>query len=22
MTLEPHPLQPGWHSLDSESFGY
>ena len=18
MTLEPHPLQPGWHSLDSE----
>jgi hypothetical protein len=21
-TLEPHPLQPGWHSLDSESFGY
>jgi hypothetical protein len=20
MTLEPHPLQPGWHSLDSESF--
>jgi hypothetical protein len=22
MTLEPHPLQPGWRSLDSESFGY
>jgi hypothetical protein len=22
MTLEPHPLQSGWHSLDSESFGY
>jgi hypothetical protein len=22
MTLEPHPLQPGWCSLDSESFGY
>jgi hypothetical protein len=22
MTLEPHPLQPGWHSLDSESSGY
>jgi hypothetical protein len=22
MTLEPHPLQPGWHSLNSESFGY
>jgi hypothetical protein len=22
MTLDPHPLQPGWHSLDSESFGY
>jgi hypothetical protein len=22
MTLELHPLQPGWHSLDSESFGY
>jgi hypothetical protein len=21
MTLEPHPLQPGWHSLDFESFG-
>jgi hypothetical protein len=20
--LEPHPLQPGWCSLDSESFGY
>jgi hypothetical protein len=20
--LEPHPLQPGWRSLDSESFGY
>jgi hypothetical protein len=22
MTLEPHPLQPGWRSLDSESFRY
>jgi hypothetical protein len=22
MTLEPHPLQPGWCSLDFESFGY
>jgi uncharacterized coiled-coil protein SlyX len=22
MTLEPHPLQLGWRSLDSESFGY
>jgi uncharacterized coiled-coil protein SlyX len=22
MTLEPHPLQPGWRSLDSKSFGY
>jgi hypothetical protein len=22
MTLEPHPLQPGWRSLDSESFGF
>jgi hypothetical protein len=22
MTLEPHPLQSGWRSLDSESFGY
>jgi hypothetical protein len=22
MTLEPHPLQPGWRSLDFESFGY
>jgi hypothetical protein len=22
MTLEPHSLQPGWRSLDSESFGY
>jgi hypothetical protein len=22
MTLEPHPLQPGWRSLDSESLGY
>jgi hypothetical protein len=22
MTLEPHPLQPGWRSLDSEPFGY
>jgi hypothetical protein len=22
MTLEPHPLQPGWRLLDSESFGY
>jgi hypothetical protein len=22
MTLEPHPLQPGWRWLDSESFGY
>jgi hypothetical protein len=22
MTLEPHPLQLGWCSLDSESFGY
>ena len=22
MTLEPHPLQPGWRSLDSEYFGY
>jgi uncharacterized coiled-coil protein SlyX len=22
MSLEPHPLQPGWRSLDSESFGY
>jgi uncharacterized coiled-coil protein SlyX len=22
MTLEPHPLQPGWCLLDSESFGY
>jgi hypothetical protein len=22
MTLEPHPVQPGWRSLDSESFGY
>jgi hypothetical protein len=22
MTLEPHPLQPDWRSLDSESFGY
>jgi hypothetical protein len=22
MTWEPHPLQPGSHSLDSESFGY
>jgi outer membrane murein-binding lipoprotein Lpp len=22
MTLEPHPLQPGWCSLDSESFGF
>jgi hypothetical protein len=22
MTLEPYPLQPGWRSLDSESFGY
>jgi hypothetical protein len=22
MTLEPHPLQPGWRSLDSETFGY
>jgi hypothetical protein len=22
MTLEPHPLQPGWHSLDSESFSF
>jgi uncharacterized coiled-coil protein SlyX len=22
MTLEPHPLQPGWHSLDFESFEY
>jgi hypothetical protein len=21
MNLEPHPLQPGWRSLDSESFG-
>jgi hypothetical protein len=22
MTLEPHPLQPGWRSLDLESFGF
>jgi hypothetical protein len=22
MTLEPHPLQPGWRSLDSKSFGF
>jgi hypothetical protein len=22
MTIEPHPLQPCWRSLDSESFGY
>jgi hypothetical protein len=22
MTLEPHPLQPSWRSLDSKSFGY
>jgi hypothetical protein len=22
MTLEPHPLHPGWRSLDFESFGY
>jgi hypothetical protein len=22
MTLEPHPLQPGWHSLDFESFSF
>jgi uncharacterized coiled-coil protein SlyX len=22
MTLEPHPLQPGWRSLDFESFGF
>jgi hypothetical protein len=22
MTLEPHPLQPRWRSLDSESFGF
>jgi hypothetical protein len=22
MTQEPHPLQPGWRSLDSESFEY
>jgi hypothetical protein len=22
MTLEPHPLQPGWRSLESESFGF
>jgi uncharacterized coiled-coil protein SlyX len=22
MTLEPHPLWPGWRSLDSESFGF
>jgi signal recognition particle GTPase len=22
MTLEPYPLQPGWRSLDSESFGF
>ena len=22
MTLEPHPLQPGWRSLDSESFDF
>jgi hypothetical protein len=22
MTLEPHPLQPGWRSLDPESFEY
>jgi hypothetical protein len=22
MTLEPHPLQPGWRSLDSESFEF
>jgi hypothetical protein len=22
MTLEPHPLQPGWRLLDSEYFGY
>jgi signal recognition particle GTPase len=22
MTLEPHPLQSGWRSLDSESFGF
>jgi hypothetical protein len=22
MTLEPHPLPPGWRSLDSESFGH
>jgi hypothetical protein len=22
MTLKPHPLQPGWRSLDSESFGF
>jgi hypothetical protein len=22
MTLEPHPLQQGWRSLDSESFGF
>jgi hypothetical protein len=22
MTLEPHPLQPGWCSLDLESFGF